>query len=111
LEIITDKQSEVNMVQIDGELDFFSADELRKLFQQYSKNNEKSVLLDLTGVPYIDSSGLGLLIEIQHTLQSAKGKLIITGLHSGIASIFRSTDLINFFDVMDTREQAIASFQ
>ena len=70
----------------------------------------KKVILDLSGVPWINSTGLGILITGYHSIKAAEGVLKICAVKERVLSIFYISQLENIFDVYETREEAVASF-
>jgi anti-sigma B factor antagonist len=66
------------------------------------------VVLDLTGVPWVNSTGLGILITIHHSLKAADGTLRICGLSERVLSIFQVSRLERVFDVYPDRDKALA---
>jgi anti-sigma B factor antagonist len=71
----------------------------------------KKVILDLSGVPWINSTGLGILITGYHSIKAAEGVLKICAVKERVLSIFYISQLENIFDVYETRDEAIASFK
>ena len=70
----------------------------------------KDIVLDFDGVPWINSTGLGILITGYHSLKAAEGSMKICNVKERVLSIFYISQLENIFDVFETREEAIASF-
>jgi len=70
----------------------------------------KKVVLDMSGVPWINSTGLGILITGYHSIKAAEGVLKICAVKERVLSIFYISQLENIFDVYETREEALASF-
>ena len=70
----------------------------------------KKVILDMSGVPWINSTGLGILITGYHSIKAAEGVLKICAVKERVLSIFYISQLENIFDVYETREEALASF-
>jgi len=68
----------------------------------------KHVVLDLAGVQYINSSGLGLLIGSVTTMRSAGGSLKIAGASEKIMGLIRITKLESVFEAYPSVEEAIA---
>jgi anti-sigma B factor antagonist len=66
------------------------------------------VVLDLAGVPWVNSTGLGILITIHHSLKAADGTLRICGLSERVLSIFQVSRLERVFDVYPDRDKALA---
>ncbi len=110
MQVSTDKAGKVRIVRLSGELDFFAADDLRRTLRRYRDEGDVLLVVDLAGVPYVDSSGLGLLIEMQHSFSAAGGRMTLIGITPEVLRVFTNTDLINFFEVHPTEAAAVASF-
>jgi len=67
----------------------------------------KDVILDLSGVPWINSTGLGILITGYHSIKAAEGTMKICNVKERVLSIFYISQLENIFDVYETREEAL----
>jgi anti-sigma B factor antagonist len=74
-------------------------------FQGHTK-----IILNLTGVPYMDSGGLGQLVRCSMAAQKANGAVKLIGLTSRITDLLTITKLLNVFDTFETEQEAIASF-
>lgn len=64
----------------------------------------KDVVLDFGGVPWINSTGLGILISGYHSLRAAEGTMKICNVKERVLSIFYISQLQNVFQVFPTRE-------
>ena len=71
----------------------------------------KHVVLDMSGVPWINSTGLGILITGYHSLKAAEGSMSICNVKERVLSIFYISQLENIFKVFPTLEEALASFE
>ncbi|MEN8006559.1 MAG: STAS domain-containing protein [Candidatus Krumholzibacteriota bacterium] len=67
----------------------------------------KNVILDMSGVPWINSTGLGILITGYHSIKAAEGAMMICNVKERVLSIFYISQLENIFDVYETREEAM----
>ncbi len=70
----------------------------------------KDVVLDLGGVPWVNSTGLGILISGFHSLRAAEGSMKICAVNERVLSIFYISQLENVFEVFPTRQEALASY-
>jgi anti-sigma B factor antagonist len=71
----------------------------------------KKVVIDLSGVKWLNSSGLGVLMGAMTSLRNAGGDLKLSGVTDKVQSLFMITKLITIFDTYDTPEEAVAAFQ
>jgi anti-sigma B factor antagonist len=68
------------------------------------------IVLDLHDVRYVDSEGLGELIECYSAAQGAGGAVKLLGVTDRLEDLLVITKLLNVFECFDTREEAVASF-
>jgi anti-sigma B factor antagonist len=71
----------------------------------------KNVILDMAGVPWINSTGLGILITGYHSIKAADGAMKICNVKERVLSIFYISQLENIFEVFETRDEALASLK
>ena len=64
----------------------------------------KHVLLDLTDVNYMDSSGLGALVEVFRSAKRQHGEMRLINLNQRLAELFRSTMLASIFEGLEFAE-------
>lgn len=84
---------------------------LRDKLYEYVAQNKKQVVIDLSQVDWMNSSGLGILIAGYTTLRNAQGTLKLANVTDKIESLLTITKLIQVFEAFDTVDEAIASFK
>src|SRR5688500_16428453 len=72
---------------------------------------DRKVILNLGGVPYIDSSGLGELVRCSLILQREKGAIRLVNLTTKITNLLTITKLVTVFDNFDSEQAALGSFE
>ncbi|GER68489.1 anti-sigma-B factor antagonist [Weizmannia acidilactici] len=93
---VREKQNALN-VAISGEIDAFTAPKLREVFKPYEGKKGLQVLIDLTHVSYMDSTGLGVLVGLFKSLRANDGALTLTGLSDRLKRLF---DITGLSDIM-----------
>jgi anti-sigma B factor antagonist len=83
------------------------ADRIRGLLDQ----NRRHIVLDLADVRYVDSGGLGELVEAFSAAKNRGGVVKLIGVTERLNDLLVITKLLNVFDCFDTQEAAIASFE
>ncbi|ADO75344.1 STAS domain-containing protein [Stigmatella aurantiaca] len=83
---------------------------LRNAVQESLARGTTKLLLDLSGVTTVDSSGVGELVSAYTRVTSRGGKLKLFGLPSKVQDILTITQLITVFEVYDSEAEALASF-
>jgi anti-sigma B factor antagonist len=71
----------------------------------------KQIVLNLGGVSYIDSGGLGTLVALYTTAHNAGGAIKLSNLTPRVGDLLQVTKLLTIFEVYDTEEEAIQSFR
>jgi anti-sigma B factor antagonist len=82
---------------------------LRELVRQLADKGQKYIVLNLSQLNYVDSSGIGELVKVHTTLQNQGGQLKLTNLSQRMLDLLQLTRLSSVFDVHDDEQKAIAS--
>jgi anti-sigma B factor antagonist len=90
-----------------GEIDLFTAPELKQVITEVIENGERRVAIDLSEVSFLDSTALGVLIGAVKRLRSRGGALAVINTDSSIAKTFEITGLDQIFTIVATRAEAL----
>jgi anti-sigma B factor antagonist len=71
----------------------------------------RQIILNLSGVTYIDSGGLGTLVGVYYSARSGGADIKLTGLGQRLRDVLQITKLVTVFEVYDTEPEAIAAFR
>ncbi len=83
---------------------------LRDAIRDLINKDQKSILLNLGDVSYLDSSGLGELVTAYTSVKNAGGELKLLNLTKKVQDLLQITKLYTVFDVKDDEASAISSF-
>lgn len=100
----------VAVVVPSGDLDMGATDQVRQVLTELIEKGQLRLVMDLAGVAYIDSSGLGALVAAMKQAKAAGGNLKLCALQDDVRSIFEMTRLIKVLSVHATRQEAVASW-
>jgi anti-sigma B factor antagonist len=67
-----------------------------------------SVAINMTNVQFVDSSGLGAILNLVRDIHEQRGKIAIFGSQPSVKVLFRLVRLSNLVTILDSRDQAIA---
>ncbi|RMF78462.1 MAG: anti-sigma factor antagonist [Planctomycetota bacterium] len=98
--------AEQPLVRLRGEIDLRSSPMLRERLLDLVERRPQRVILDLSDVQYMDSSGVGTVVELKRRLDRAGAPIVLVGLQPRVRSVFEITKLDQFFKIVDTVEQA-----
>jgi len=79
--------------------------------KELSENKNNKVVIDLSKVKWMNSSGLGILIGCMTTLKNAGGELKLAAVTQKVQSLFMITKLVTIFDTEDDVETAVRNFK
>lgn len=85
--------------------------ELHEKVKSFIADKVEKVIIDLSKVKWMNSSGLGALMACMTSLKNAGGELKISGATEKIKNLFMITKLITIFDTYDNAERAVESFK
>ena len=95
------------LVSVVGEVDVATAPEFRDRLREAIGEGPGIVAVDLTGVTFIDSTALGVLIEAKELCDAEGGTMRIAVSEPRILKVFEITGLTELFEIRPTRDQAI----
>ena len=90
-----------------GEGDELLRDKVNSLIQQ----GHNKLLLNLEGVPYLDSAGLGEIVRTYTTVGRQGGQLKLLNLTKWIKDLLAITKLLTVFETFESESEAVVSFQ
>ncbi len=94
---------------VQGQVDMHTSGELRAQLKTALMERANPVVVDLTEVAFIDSSGLATLIEALQATAKYGGRLRLCGLRPEVRNLFELSKLTSIFDLRDTRQDALDS--
>lgn len=102
----------IEILSLQGKITIGSGDvQLRDLIAQCINDGKTSILLDMSGVSTIDSSGIGELVGSFTTVTNRGGRLKLLHLPGKVTDLLQVTQLITVFEVHDNEQTAVASFK
>src|ERR1700759_2216259 len=99
---------EPGTLALGGEIDLHESSRIKEALQPFIDQKLKRVLVDMSGVSYIDSSGLALFIEAMQRIQAYGGIFGLYGLRPSVKAIFEIARLDQVFRIFPDRAAATA---
>ena len=99
--------AERHVVAVRGEIDLFTAPELKSALSEAIESGHTRIVVDLTDTTFLDSTALGVLIGAVKRLRSRDGRLTIVNVDDNIAKTFEITGLDQIFPISATRDDAV----
>lgn len=85
-------------VELAGEIDAYTAPKVKEKLMEAAKGDNVKMNIDLSGVNYMDSTGLGVFVGIFKQLRAHNGEMKLTGMTERLQRLF---DITGLADVMD----------
>jgi anti-sigma B factor antagonist len=100
----------VSLLDISGRLTSFETGALRDSISRLLKQGHKDIVLNLSGLQYLDSSGIGELARVYVSVVRQSGQMKVIGLSSRVEEILKVTHLYQVFPEFPDEESALKSF-
>lgn len=107
MELKLRKHGEVYVIDIIGELDLYNADKLRTAVGRLTEKQARRLIINLENVGYIDSSGIGTLINCYSTARRDNWALYLASVRGPVRKVMELTRLLGFFPLADSVEEAV----
>ncbi|MDH4128778.1 MAG: STAS domain-containing protein [Spirochaetota bacterium] len=111
MEIKLRENKNITILDITGEIDLQHANELRNMIKDLSDKGKINILINFKNAPYIDSSGIGVLVSKLNFLRKLKGDLKIMNLNDNVKRVFEFSKLDTLFQIFSNEENAIKTWQ
>ena len=106
---VDDSRQPYAVVSVKGEVDVYTAPRLREKLVELVSQGRHQVVVDLEGVDFLDSTGLGVLVGGLKRLRSHDGDLTLVCTHQRILKVFEITGLTKVFSIFTSVDEAVAN--
>lgn len=110
MEINQHRVGGVAVVTLEGRFDAPAAPEAESAFKDCLSDGTTQVLVDLSGVEYISSGGLRVIIMVTKALERVNGTLKLCGLTPFVSEVFDITNLSKRYEICQDRQAGLAAF-
>ncbi len=100
----------VTVLDMEGKLDATSTPVLKDAVKGLIAEGKTLLVLNLTKVPFVNSTGLGTMVSILKELRAVKGVVKLYKLQPYVNELFEVTQLVKVFEIFADEESAIQSF-
>ena len=109
LSVTTREEAGRTVVEVGGEIDVYSAPTLRDRLNGLVADGHHDLVVDMEGVEFLDSTGLGVLVGGLKRVRAHEGSLRLVCTQERILKIFRITGLTKVFPIHSTVDEAVAA--
>ena len=111
MDINVRKRAQVQVVQLRGQLRMGPAvDSLRQTLEETIGTGETRIVINLSEVPMIDSSGIGLLVKLLVSAKKLGGSIKLLQPSKFAIQTLKLVGVLNLFEIYDAEDAAVESF-
>ena len=111
MEIQVDEHGKVQVLACEGRMDAQVSGLLKDRIQELLDKGTTQLVVDMEGLEFLDSSGLGALVSCLRRVKEKKGEIKLAGLRPEVHSIFEITRVSRLFHICETVPEALKAFK
>lgn|SRR5690606_2712151 len=108
MSVTREKNGEILLVSAAGQINSANAAELETQLLQWVEEGEHKWVLDMSGVEYISSAGLRVVLLLAKRLKQQGGHVVLCSLQPHVLEVFDISGFLSILDVADSRDAALA---
>jgi len=108
MKISVTSQGDIQVLELSGELDYHSSPELREKLSELTAKQAPKILVNLSGIDYMDSSGIATFVEAFQKTKRYQGRLILAELTATVRGVFEIAKLDSIFEIAPTVAEGVA---
>jgi anti-sigma B factor antagonist len=109
LDIVTSVVGGRTVVRVAGEIDVYTAPQLREQLDHEIEGGVRDLVVDLSGVTFMDSTGLGVLVGRLKQIRLNDGSMLLVCAHDRVLKVFVITGLDKVFAIFPTVDAALSA--
>ncbi len=102
-------EDRVAIVELEGDFNMVSSKAFQDAASELMDKKPASILVDLAGVPYMDSSGVASLVKLLTQTKRTQTPMALVAVGKRVMSILEITRLDHSFKIFDTQDEALAA--
>ncbi len=111
MDIQVDEHGKVQVIACTGRMDAQVSGLVKERIQELLEQGATRLVVDMEGLEFLDSSGLGALVSCLRRVKEKKGEIKLAGLRPEVRSIFEITRVSRLFHICDTLPEALGAFK
>lgn len=104
MEVTFTDNGQHKIINVSGDVNIFNVSHLKKALLSITDGQCKSVIVNLSGVSYMDSSGIGALVAGQKRMKAINGNFALMNIHDDVLNILKLVSLDKFFKIYSSAD-------
>lgn len=109
IDVTTRQEGDATILSPVGEVDLSRAVSLRQHLNEAQSSKPRRLIIDLSSVPYMDSSGVATLLEAMQAARRYGGKLVLCAMQPRVRSIFEIARLETVFTIVSSQKDGLTA--
>lgn len=102
----------INIIKLAGQIRISTQNEFKDLLDSLViENGGKTVIVNMDGIIYMNSAGLGIIIDTYKKFKEMNGKIVLCNLVPEIMNLFEVTKLNRFIEIYESESEAISKIK
>ena len=101
-------EGDIAVIDMHGDINAFAEEGLNAAYNEAASHNTASIVLNFSGVEYINSTGIALIVGLMAQARKSHRRLLTCNLSDHYLEIFRVTRLSDFISIFPDEQSAIA---
>ena len=101
------READAAVVSPCGEVTVFTSPTLRSRLREVIAEGARQIVMDLSAVTYVDSSGVATFVDALREVRQVQGRLVLAGVNPRVRGVFEIARLDTLFPMTDTVEEAL----
>lgn len=110
IDVKEDRNGDILILRFKGRLDALSTPETEKTVFNYIASGQSNLLLDFSGVDYISSAGMRMLLAITKKLKTVSGQLVVCSITTNVMDVFKMSGFDHVLELTRSEKEGISKF-
>jgi anti-sigma B factor antagonist len=110
MEIIEEKNADINVFIIKGRLDSKTSQEFEEKIVKSSKDGAKNMIFDFKELEYISSAGLRVILKATKEMKRTNGMIVLCSMQDYVKEVFEIAGFDTFLSIEETFDEALKKF-
>jgi anti-anti-sigma factor len=101
------EENQMMVIDLEGAINALAEQAFNQAYSEANSNNSDTIALNFSGVDYINSTGIALIVGLLAEARKSHKRLVVYGLSDHYVEIFQITRLSDFMDIFDNETSAL----
>ncbi|MCE5316993.1 MAG: STAS domain-containing protein [Parachlamydia sp.] len=110
VEVKEEKKGDILILRMRGRLDAVSSPATEKKVFECINSGQSKLILDFSGISYLSSAGMRMLLSTTKKLKSLSGRLVVSSVNPNVMDVLKMSGFDHVLDLSPTEDEALRKF-